>query len=62
MARAVRGSNVLVVFLACMAWSWDASATNVQGSVADGTVWNAAGSPYVLLGDVRVPAGATLRV
>lgn len=62
MARAVRGSNVLVVFLACMAWSLDASATNVQGSVADGTVWNAAGSPYVLLGDVRVPAGATLRV
>jgi hypothetical protein len=38
------------------------AATDVAGSLVEDTVWNVAGSPYVLSGDVTVPEGMTLEV
>ncbi|MEN6642790.1 MAG: right-handed parallel beta-helix repeat-containing protein [Armatimonadia bacterium] len=37
-----------------------AHATGVSGVIATGTTWTAAGSPYVLQGDVTISAGVTL--
>lgn len=51
--------RTLTVFLVCFLIGFHACAfTNVSGSQS-GT-WNAAGSPYVLTGNVTVPSGQTL--
>ncbi|MEA3248756.1 MAG: right-handed parallel beta-helix repeat-containing protein, partial [Patescibacteria group bacterium] len=38
------------------------AATPISGTIPDGTVWDAVGSPYTVEADATVPAGATLVV
>jgi hypothetical protein len=52
---------LLTVFL-CLLFAAPAGATAVSGTLPGNTTWDAAGSPYVLSGDVTVPAGVTLSI
>jgi hypothetical protein len=49
-----------VVFLAV--FTFPAHATDVSGTIAADTVWDVAGSPYNVVGNVTVNATATLRI
>ncbi|MEA3249657.1 MAG: hypothetical protein U9Q03_04870 [Patescibacteria group bacterium] len=51
----------LLLFLLLPVFSARA-ATPVSGTIPDGTVWNAASSPYTVDSDAIVPAGATLTI
>jgi len=52
-----------LVFVILLSIPFAQAGTNVNsGSIADGTIWNASGSPYIVTGDVTVEAGATLTI
>lgn len=50
---------LLILFYSALSVS---AQTIVSGSISDGTVWNASGSPYIFSETVELPAGATLTI
>ncbi|MEA3249518.1 MAG: hypothetical protein U9Q03_04130, partial [Patescibacteria group bacterium] len=55
-------ASIAVLFFLLFPVVSASAATPVSGTIPDGTVWDAAGSPYTVEADATVPAGATLVV
>lgn len=59
----IKKSIFLFVFFGCMLLSGKAFAsTDVSGIISQDTVWDKAGSPYIVKGNILVDTGATLTI
>lgn len=59
--RVITSIATVALAVACL-FGGSARATDVSGSVLEDTTWGAAGSPYVVVGDVRVRVGSVLTI
>lgn len=59
--RGSLASAIVLASIVCLAAPF-AAATDVSGGIGTSVTWSAAGSPYVVVGDVRVRTGAVLTI
>lgn len=62
LVRALDSTGVEVGRQLCTVWFDNRRATSVSGKLSSDATWRASNGPYVVVGDVVVPVGVTLRI